>query len=163
MVSLNHPTQVVLVTSQAEVDVLGKTQVKEDIITIGWHMPTSFEPMLYAISVGKTRFSCKLIRESKAFVVNFMPYTLGKEVLFCGTRSGEHMDKFKESGLAKEGAEKIDCPRVKEASAYIECEVIQEIETGDHIIFVGSVVHSEAKNEAKRLLQKSHTEFTTTE
>lgn len=162
MPSVNHPTQVVLVTAKEEVTVLGKKQIKDNIITLAWHMPTSFEPMLYAISVGKTRFSCKLIKESKAFVVNFVPYTLEKEVLFCGTRSGEHMDKFKEAGLTREEARKIDCPRIKEALAYLECEVVNEIETGDHIIFVGKVIHSEEKEEGKRLLQKNHTQFTTT-
>jgi len=29
----------------------GKQHVKDDIITIAWHMPTSFEPLLYAVSV----------------------------------------------------------------------------------------------------------------
>ena len=119
-------------------------------------MPTSFSPQLYAISVGKTRFSCKLIQKSKAFVVNFMDIKNEKEVLFCGTNSGEHIDKFKESGLTKEEAEKLDCARIKEALAYAECEVINEIETGDHIIFVGKVLTSDVKKHGKRILQQEN-------
>jgi len=166
MPSINNPRQVILVSSRAHINIMGKEQLKDDIITLAWHMPTSFNPELYAISVGKTRFSHKLISESKVFVVNFIPYELKKEALFCGTKSGEHIDKFKESGLTKEEAQSIDCPRIKEAIGYHECEVINEIETGDHTIFVGKIVNSELKRSAKRLFQDSSgigRSFTTTE
>lgn len=160
MSELTSPRQVVLVTSRAETNILGKKQIKDDIITLAWHMPTSFQPELYAISVGKTRFSCRLIQSSKVFVVNFIDHKHAKQALACGTKSGEHIDKFKEAGFTKEEAEKIDCPRIKEALAYIELEVIQEIETGDHIIFIGKAIHSEIKKDGKRLLQDSNS-FTT--
>ena len=162
MPSVNKPTQVVLVTSRAEANVLGKTSVKDNIITVAWHMPTSFEPFLYAISVGKTRFSAKLISESKCFVVNFVSFDMKEKALLVGTKSGEHTDKFAESGLTKEDADKVDCPRIKEAMGYVECEVIDEIETGDHVIYIGKVVHSEEKSVGQRLLQGGHSDFTTT-
>ena len=162
MTSINHPTQVVLVTCAAHAEIMGREIEKEDIVTIAWHMQTSFDPLLYAISVAKTRFSCELIKKSRVFVVNFIPYKMKQQAIFCGTHTGRHMDKFKETGLTKEEAEKVECPRIKEALAYLECEVIDEIETGDHIVFVGKVVNSVFKNKGKRLLQKSHLDFTTT-
>ncbi len=154
MSELTDPRQVILVSSRAEMDILGKKEVKDNIITLAWHMPVSFEPKLYAIAIGKTRFSAEVIKKSKAFVVNFVPYSLKKEVLFCGTKSGAHIDKFEKSGLRKEEAESVDCARIKEALAYMECEVINEIEMGDHIIFVGKVLNSEVKKAGKRLMQK---------
>ena len=167
MPSINNPRQVILVSSRADIEIMGRKQVKDDIITLAWHMPASFNPELYAISIGKTRFSHKLISDSKVFVINFIPYELKKQALFCGTRSGEHIDKFKEAGLTKEEAEKIDCPRIKEAIAYHECEAINQIDTGDHTIFIGKIVNSELKANKKRLFQgdsslKGHG-FTTTE
>jgi flavin reductase (DIM6/NTAB) family NADH-FMN oxidoreductase RutF len=72
------------------------------------------------------------------------------------------LDKFVDSGFTKEDSEKIDCPRIKEAMGYVECEVIDEIETGDHIIYIGKVVHSEEKTVGQRLLQGGHSDFTTT-
>jgi len=153
MPSINNPRQVILVSSRSHTDIMGKQEQKEDIITLAWHMPTSFQPELYSISIGKTRFSHKLISDSKVFVINFIPYELEKQALFCGTHSGSHMDKFKESGLTKEESQSIDCPRIKEAIAYHECEVINQIDTGDHTIFIGKVVNSESKADKKRLLQ----------
>jgi len=159
--SINAPRQVVLVTTRANISILGKEKVKDNIITIAWHMPVSFEPNLYAIAVGKTRFSCKMIQESGVFVVNFIPFELKKQALECGLKSGAYTDKFSDTGLTKEEAKKIDCPRIKEALAYLECEVIKEVEAGDHIIFIGKILNSEEKKGGKRLFQIGN-DFTTT-
>ncbi len=166
MPSINNPRQIILVSSRSHIDIMGKEELKEDIITLAWHMPVSFQPELYAIAVGKTRFSHKLISLSKVFVVNFISFELEKEALFCGTKSGEHIDKFKESGLTKEEADNIDCARIKEAIGYHECEVVNEVDAGDHTIFIGKVVNSDLKRNTKRLFQGSSSakgrEFTTT-
>ncbi len=142
MSELDDPRQVVLVTCREEMNILGKKEVKDNIITIAWHMPVSFDPPLYAISVGKTRFSCEIIKKSKAFAVNFISFELKNQALFCGTKSGIHIDKFKEAELTKEECKNLDCPRIKEALAYIECEVTNEIDAGDHIIFIGKIINS---------------------
>ena len=162
MIQIAAPRQTVLITCRSHIKVLTKEVVKDNIITIDWHMPTSFNPELYAISIGKTRFSMELIRKSRAFVVNFMPYSLKDKVLMCGRVSGKHVDKFKETGLTKAEAEKLDCPRIKEALAWLECEVINEIETGDHIIFIGKVVKSELMKKDKRVFHIEGDNFTTT-
>jgi len=162
--SIYKPVQTVLITCRGVVKnkFSSKEEVKDNIITLDWHTRVSSEPFLYIISVGKTRFSCNIIKNSKVFVVNFMPYELKKEVLFCGRNSGEHVDKFKESGLTKEESEKLDCCRIKQAAAYLECEVINEIEAGDHIIFIGKVINSHEEEEKKRLFHIEEDNFTTT-
>ncbi len=164
MTSLTNPRQTVLITCRDRTKnrISGKEEIKDNIMTIDWHMPTSFKPVLYAISIGKTRFSCNMIRNSKVFCVNFMPFHLAKEVLFCGRNTGEHIDKFKKSGLTKEESITIDCPRIKESCGFMECEVINELETGDHIIFIGRVVSSEIKEDAKRVFHTEGDNFTTT-
>lgn len=148
-----NPLQVVLVTS--------RYKEKDNILTLAWHMPVSFDPPLYAISAGKTRFSTSLIQKSKCFVVNFVPFELKDKVLFCGTNSGKNMDKFKESNLLKEKSEKIDCPRIKEASGFLECKVINEIDAGDHIIFIAEVVNSGLKKKTGRIYHLQGGDFAT--
>jgi flavin reductase (DIM6/NTAB) family NADH-FMN oxidoreductase RutF len=160
---ISNPRQVILVSSRAEIKSKFSKgiEVKDNIFTLSWHMPVSFEPMLYAISAGKQRFSTSLIKKSKVFCVNFMPIELKKEVMFCGRNSGENIDKFKESGLEKEECENIDCPRIKQALAFLECEVIQEIEAGDHIIFIGKVLNSRINKEGGRIYQVKGDKFAT--
>ncbi len=125
-------------------------------------MPVSFSPPLYAICVGKTRLSHELISKSKAFVVNFVPYALKKEVLFCGRHSGRNLDKFKETGLKKEKAAKVDCPRIVQALATLECSVLQQIDAGDHTIFIGKILNAQFKKKDKRLFHLLLDDFTTT-
>jgi len=147
--------QVILVTTKADVLHFGKQQTRENIFTLSWHMPVSFEPALYAIASGNTRFSTKLIKESQVFCVNFMPYQSQKDVLFCGTHSGESTDKFKESSLEKESCETIECSRIKSAHGYLECELVEEISAGDHTIFVGKVLKAVNLQDGNRLIQKN--------
>jgi len=162
MPSITNPRQVVLVSCRAKVDLLGKKVHKDNIIALSWHMPVSFSPVLYAIAIGKTRFSRKIIDESNVFVVNFIPHTLEEKALFTGRNSGIHIDKFKEAKLTKEEAESIDCPKIKQAIGYLECEVINQFEVGDHILYIGNVLKQDLKKNSKRLFQKIGDKFTTT-
>jgi flavin reductase (DIM6/NTAB) family NADH-FMN oxidoreductase RutF len=162
MPSVSNPRQIVLVTCREEVPVLGKKQTKDNIITVAWHTPLSFEPMLYGIAIGKERFSNEIISKSGCFAVNFIPYHLEKEALFCGRHSGRHIDKFRETGLSKDECETIDCPKIGEALAWMECEVIGHHETGDLIFYVGKVNRIDMKEKGRRLYQIEGDKFTTT-
>ena len=159
-----YPRQVILVTCRGYVKTKFSpdVEVKDNVMALSWHMPVSFDPELYAIAIGKERYSLNLIKESDVFVVNFMPNKLKGAVLLCGRNSGEFLDKFKESGLGKEEAEKIDCCRIKQATGCLECETVNQCEAGDHIIIIGKVLNTISKNKTKKLFQVSGDKFTTT-
>jgi flavin reductase (DIM6/NTAB) family NADH-FMN oxidoreductase RutF len=159
MVYFAEPIQTVLVSCRANVDIIGRDVLKDNLIAVDWHMPVSFNPALYAISVGKARFSCGLISKSRCFVVNFMPYSQLDAVLFCGTNTGRSIDKFKKSGLTKEEGEAVDCPKVAQACAALECEVINSVDSGDHIIFVGRILAAFEKMSAPRLFHDRDDKF----
>ncbi len=125
---------------------------KANIISLGWCMTTSFKPPMMAISVGKTRYSHKLISESREFVLAFPSEEMGKEVLYCGTHSGRKVDKFKETGLVAVPAKRVRPPLIEGCVANFECRVVGEIETGDHTIFVGEIVAAHISEEKKRRL-----------
>ncbi|MCD5390998.1 flavin reductase family protein [candidate division NPL-UPA2 bacterium] len=140
-----YPEPVVLVTS---VDEKGKP----NIIALGWSMPTSFEPPMLAISVGKTRYSHKLISEGKEFVLAFPQEGMKDEVLYCGTHSGRKVDKFKETGLTAQPAKEVRPPLMEECLVNMECKVVGELDTGDHTIFAGRIVRaSVSEEEGQRL------------
>jgi len=142
-----YPEQIVLVTS---VDAMGKP----NIITMGWSMFCSGDPPMVAISVGKTRYSHKLIFQTKEFVYTFPGEDLEKEMLYCGTHSGRDVDKFKETGLTAVEAKFVKPPLIEECIANFECQVVGEYDAGDHTIFVGKIVAtwiSEKARDKKRL------------
>lgn len=128
-----YPEQIVLVTS------VGSNR-PPNIITLGWMMFTSGEPPLLAISVGKTRHSHALIQETEEFVCAFPGSDLKEAVLFCGTRSGREVDKFKATGLTPVKAKQVKPPLIGECLVNLECKVRKQIATGDHTIFVGEIV-----------------------
>ncbi len=71
--------------------------------------------------------------------------------MLCGSKSGKDTDKFAEAKLAKE--EGLRVPLLKDCLASIECELVQEIETGDHVVFVGKAVNTVKRKEGKGLYQ----------
>lgn len=153
MPEIDGPRQVILVTC--------RHNGKDNIITVAWHMPTSFNPSLYAISIGKTRFTHDMISDSGKFCVNFMPAEQRKGMEVCGSVSGRNTEKFEESGFGKVECGKIDCPRIRQAIGYLECEVAGSIETGDHTVFIGKVLYSESKASGKRLYHITGSRYTT--
>lgn len=148
-----YPKQVIIASC--------RNKGKDNMITLSWHTPLSFKPELYCIVVGKERFSHNMVKESKVFCVNFLPTTLEKEMLFCGTKTGRNTDKFKETGLEKEECKRIDCCRIKKAAAYMECKVVSEVDAGDHTLFIGRVVNAKRVKKEKRIFQAENG-FTTT-
>ena len=154
MSELNGPRQIVLVTC--------RHNGKDNIITLAWHMPTSFQPPMYTLSIGKTRFSHDMIKNSGSFCVNFISAEYKDAIVECGTGSGRSKDKFRESGFGREECERIDCPRIKEALGFLECKVVESIETGDHTIFVGEVLKSSPVKPGKRLYHIDGPKMTTT-
>lgn len=162
MASLTAPRQMVLITSRAIISLFGREETKDNIHATSWHTPSSLDPKTYTIAMRKNTLTYELINKSKAFVVNFIPFTLEKEALFCEKHSGLHIDKFARTGLTKEDSAAVDCPRIREALGYVECEVINEIDVGDHVLFIGKVVHMHLDKPGKRLLARDKDKFTTT-
>jgi flavin reductase (DIM6/NTAB) family NADH-FMN oxidoreductase RutF len=111
-----------------------------NIIAIAWLIPVSVNPPLAGISIGHSRFSYRLIRETGEFVINVAPYDIASQVLFCGRRSGRDVDKFTETGLTPREAQLVRPPIIEECIAHLECRVEQDVEAGDHHIVVGEVL-----------------------
>ena len=114
----------------------------------GWNMKCSYDPPLFAVALSGKGNTQKLIRESGEFVIAVPNKSLEEEVKFFGSVSGSKIDKFQESGIATLEAQKVKSPLLKDATINYECKLHQEVEAGDHIIFIGEVVaahHAEGK------------------
>ncbi len=118
----------------------------------GWSMKCSFDPPLFAISIQKAGNTHKLIRESKEFVIAVPNKELEKELLFFGTTHGNEVDKFKETGIKTEKAKHIKSPLIKDATINFECKLEEEVDSGDHIIFIGRILASYLNKDKKVLL-----------
>ena len=131
-----YPLPAVLVTS-------GDME-KSNILTVAWTGIINTNPALVYISVRPERYSYNLIKENKEFVINLTNEKLAFATDWCGVRSGEKFDKFKEMNLTKEKAKFVKCPLIKESPVSVECKVIDIIEQGTHTMFVAEVLSIDA-------------------
>ncbi len=112
---------------------------KKNIITIGMCGVFSGNPTLLGIGIAPARYSYNLIRQSREFVINVVNENLIDAVRICGQKSGRDCDKFSLAKLTPEKGVKVNAPYIKESPVNIECKVVQEIQIGDHVWFVGEV------------------------
>lgn len=120
------------------------TMEKSNIITVAWTGILNTNPAMVYISVRPTRYSYNLIKESKEFVINLTNRQLAYATDWCGVRSGEKYDKFKEMKLHKEKAKFVSAPLIKESPVSIECKVKDIIKLGSHDMFVAEVLSIDA-------------------
>lgn len=117
---------------------------KSNIITVAWTGILNTNPAMVYISVRPTRYSYNIIKESGEFVINLTTEKLARQTDWCGVRSGEKYDKFKEMNLHKEKANFVRCPLIKESPVSIECKVKEIRDLGSHHMFIAEVLSIDA-------------------
>ena len=116
------------------------TMEKSNIITVAWTGIINTNPAMVYISVRPTRYSYKMIKEQGEFVINLTTEDLVKATDWCGVKTGEKVDKFKEMKLHKEKANFVKCPMIKESPVSVECKVREIKELGSHTMFIADVL-----------------------
>ncbi|PWI57264.1 flavin reductase family protein [Sulfoacidibacillus thermotolerans] len=115
------------------------TKVGDDVnaFTGNWVTQASFSPPLVAIGVKRDTTSCDGIRESGVFSVNVLEtgqkdlaFSFFKPVSRVGNKFGDV-----EFYTATTGS-----PILKAALSWFECKVVDVIDRGDHVLYVGEVV-----------------------
>lgn len=114
---------------------------KPNVLTIAWTGIINSEPPLTYISVRPSRYSHKIIAENKEFVINLTNLPLAKACDYCGVRSGEKTDKFKDMGLEIEPSQKVKAPQLKAAPVSLECKVLDSQVFDTHEMFLAEIVN----------------------
>ena len=135
---LLHPYNTALVTCC-------DAQGNANIITIAWLIPVSVHPPMVGICMRSERHSYGFIQETGEFVVNFAPYEIAQQALFCGRKTGRDVDKFAATGLTPIPAQQVRAPVIAECPAHLECRLVQVIPTGDHHLLTGEVLGAYAR------------------
>lgn len=102
-----------------------------------WLAQASFEPPQITMAARRDATSCQMIEESGVFTVNFIE--TGQKDLAAGffkpvTRVGNKFGDI-EFYHGENG-----CPILKDALAYLECQVVDRPKSGDHQVFLAEVV-----------------------
>lgn len=118
-----------------------------NIMTVAWTGIINTNPAMCYISVRPERYSYHLIKESGEFVINLTNQELAYATDWCGVKTGEKVDKFKEMNLTKEKAKNVKCPIIKESPVAIECKVKEIRELGSHHMFIAEILSIDADNQ----------------
>ncbi len=96
------------------------------------------EPPQLAVSCSKDNFSANIIDKSGKFGVSILHTETPKNIIGTfGYKSGKDIDKFES---VKFITGKTGVPVVTEGCiAWFECKVVQKLDVGSHIIFIGEV------------------------
>lgn len=118
---------------------------RRDAFTAAWLMQISFEPLLVALSVNPGNATYPLLRESGSFAVSVLERGRLDLARHFGTRSGRDEDKLAghQWRPGRAGA-----PILTDAIAYLECEVTEIHEVGDHRLAIARVVGGVVLREA---------------
>lgn len=113
-------------------------------MTASAFMSVSLDPPLIAISVDRKSRMLGKLQASGRYAVNILSHHMRPHALhFAGKRDETLSDLF----LDRHGL-----PVLRDAAAVLIADVVQQVEAGDHILFLGHVRHLEHDPEAAPLL-----------
>lgn len=122
----------------------------KNIITLVLVHMFSFSPPVLGIGVSPARHSYQLLEAADDFSINIPGKELVEEVVYCGQKSGREVDKFEDCGFVDAPAKKIRSPVIAECIVNLECVKRQRIDAGDHVWYLGEVVHAEMMKDLNR-------------
>jgi flavin reductase (DIM6/NTAB) family NADH-FMN oxidoreductase RutF len=117
-------------------------------MTANWVLQVSFHPPLVALAVEQDSHTRKLIDEGNVFSINIVKAGADAEDLV-----GKFVKPAKRAGNKLEDEEfhtgETGAPLLSRALSWIECRVVQQHPTGDHILYIGEVVNAGLNGEGK--------------
>ncbi len=116
------------------------TMEKANILTVGWTGILNTIPPKTYISVRKKRFSHPIISQTGEFVINLTPAQLVRTADYCGTYTGEKVDKFAACNLTKLAVDELSAPMIAESPLSLCCRVTDVVEMGSHDMFIADIV-----------------------
>ena len=117
---------------------------ESNVIPISWHTPLSSKPPLLGVALEQSRYSTDMLSHAGEFAVNIPTKELANHVGYLGSLSGEDINKFEATQLDTFSGRRVAAPLISDCCAWIECEIVERIETGDHLLFIGLVLSAQA-------------------
>jgi len=109
------------------------------------------EPPRFAASCNKDNYTAKIIAESGAFAVSVLHVDTDPDIIGrFGYKSGKDTDKL--SGMKIRYGETGVPIVLNDCIAFLECKLVQTIDVGTHLLFIGELVQAEITDYRKEAL-----------
>ena len=103
------------------------------------------KPARFAIACNKDNYTCGLIGQSQVFAISTLQQDTKADLIgLFGYKSGRTLNKY---ASVRHQTGKTGAPILLEDTlAWFECRVVQTIDVGTHLLFVGEVVDADVIN-----------------
>lgn len=105
-------------------------------------MPVSIDPPIVAFASAPNHHTAVNVEDTHEFVLNITPVDIIDEMWITARDLPAGENELEAAGLNWIPSEKVKPPRIVEAAAHLECELLRMCEVGDHNLIVGSVVNA---------------------
>jgi len=108
-----------------------------------------------SVAVMKSNYTCELVKKNKKFALSVLGRDVSGNIIDTfGLKSGRDIDKFQNVDLLRED----DLPVLKDSLGYMICEVIDQIDTGSHILYIGKLVEADVFKDTEVLTYQYYQE-----
>jgi flavin reductase (DIM6/NTAB) family NADH-FMN oxidoreductase RutF len=121
-------------------------------MTAAWVNQVSSQPPMVSVAVGKDHYTSELISKAKYFSVNILSPNQMELSRKCGFISGRKQDKLQEEEITYQAT---GAPILTNCAAYLDCKLSHQFEVGDHILFIGTVIKANIKNQSVLIFRSS--------
>jgi flavin reductase (DIM6/NTAB) family NADH-FMN oxidoreductase RutF len=112
---------------------------KPDFTAVAWTGVAASKPPAVTIALQHHRYSLKGIRKNYTFSINIPSADLVKETDYCGLISGADTDKVADCKFKIFYGKLATAPLIEQCPINLECEVVQLIDMGSHLLVIGTV------------------------
>jgi flavin reductase (DIM6/NTAB) family NADH-FMN oxidoreductase RutF len=113
-------------------------------MTAAWVSQVSSQPSMVSVAIGKSHYTAELIPKTTSFSVNILSTKQMKLAEECGFVSGRNQDKLQGEEISYQAT---GAPILNNCVAYLDCKLTQQLEMGDHILFIGTVIQAGSNNQ----------------
>lgn len=113
---------------------------KNNLMALSWWSYLSNHPATIGVCLSKRGFSGAQIAQTGEFCLCVPDETLRTAAYRCGSCSGRDHDKAAEFGIELVPAEKVAPMRVRSSRLVLECSLRQQVEVGDHVLYIAEVL-----------------------
>ena len=106
------------------------------------------QPARFAASCNKNNYTAEIIQKTGAFSVSVLHIDASSDIIGnFGYKTGKDFDKLANVQLiyGETGVPIV----TNDSIAYFECKVVQTIDVGSHIIFIGELISAEVLDDTK--------------
>lgn len=107
------------------------------------------DPARVAVAVAKSDYTYEFVDASRAFALHLLGEDQVDLAKHFGFQSGRQVDKF--AAMPHE-AGVTGAPILKDALGYVECRVVDALDTGPHVVFVGETVGGGVRRDGEPLM-----------